>query len=435
MRVYPVTNISTPNVRQANNLPKSGYAPSFTEASRLTRLIYTRIHSEFLRDNKLSNKLWSTFVDMVFKNGDTNGFLNYVNRRSVLKPLFPSEKAGYIHSSSKPNVASSEFPLERAKLTSEKSGLSVTVDKSGHIQISNPELGGNLCVERADLDKIKGMDETGKDIIADGVRGFDPHPQDDWVKTPMGTGWPTSPDTRAKEGVAALSFDKSKQAVLLDTPQSVGQGYLTHPRAFTILDEKNNSIIFAFQQENRNPNVDFGAWSVLPFKFREGKKTLTIFPIEARTAQRFKDAHGADMQELHASGQWSIDESNKFLTVDASKTSPKSEYMDPDADWSIIATEGDEHVCILRSCYKDSTAEKQFKVYSGSHDNGGMDYIENEFIAPRVPNGQKSTLVYRADFVSLNQLGLPKLTAENMKEVLQRAAKLVEEKIDKIRKS
>lgn len=433
MQVYPVMNISTPRIRQTNNLTKSESQPSFTRNSSLTRLIYSRFDTAFLRDNKRCNNLWSSFVDMVFKNGDTNFFLNYVNNKSVLKPLFPATGAGKVQNLSRANIDASEFPLESATLRSVMGNLAVTVDKSGHIQIKNPDLGGNLFVERTDLDKVKGMDEVGKDIIANGVRGFDPHSQDDWHKTPMGTGWPTSPDTRAKEGVAKLSFDKSKRAIIMDTPETVGEGYETHPRAFTILDDKNNSVVFAFQQENHSHQADFGAWSVLPFKFRPGKKTLTIFPIEERTVQRFENKLGDDMKELHASGQWDIDASKRFLTVDASKPCPKSEYMDPDADWSIIATEGDEHICLLRSCYKDSTPEKQFKVYSGDQDNGGMHYIENEFIGPRVPKGKKSTLVYRADFVSLNELGLPKLTKDNMSDVLKEAAAMVQERIDKIK--
>lgn len=100
----------------------------------------------------------------------------------------------------------------------------------------------------------------------------------------------------------------------------------------------------------------------------------------------------------------------------------------------ILGSEGDDTVCLVRSCFKDNTDSKQFKAFSGSEAGGGTKYIELEFIAPKVKKNSKSTLIYRLDFVFLSQMGLPALTKENMDTVLRQAVSDVNNRMDVIRK-
>lgn len=385
--------------------------------------------------NQYRNKIWSQKFDLAFTTGDVSHFLNYVNAKSRLKPLFlPTSTSDIRQQSSLEDKTNKDFPVTSLSLTalSKPNDIKITAGKSGHIQIRNQAL-GELFVEKPDLNNVN-MDEINKDIISGGARGFDPFDQKDWQKV-LGREWPTAEDTRDKNGVAKLSFDKSGKGILIDTPSSVGQAYKTRPRAMALLDSEHNSVILAFQQENNNPDIDFGAWSILPFKIREGKKTLAVFPIEKRTANKYNNSSNTETEEIRESEQWNIDKSNKFFIIDASKPSDKSEHIDPDADWCMFATEGDDTVCLVRSCYKDSTEEKQFKAFSGKEENGGTRYIELEFIAPKVKTGKKSTIVYRMDFIPLKKMGLPELTEQNLNETMEKAANVINDEVDRMRKT
>jgi len=184
-----------------------------------------------------------------------------------------------------------------------------------------------------------------------------------------------------------------------------------------------------FQQENQNPSINFAAWSILPFKIRENKKTIAIFPADKKTIQKYQDKKNEALQEIRQSSQWNIDD-NKFFVVDVSKPSEKTEYIDPYVDWSVFASQDDDTICLVRSCYKDSTDSKQFKVFSGKENSGGTKYVELEFIAPKISQNQKSTLVYRIDFIPLKKLGINSLDENNIDTSIKKIGEIIEQKID-----
>lgn len=380
------------------------------------------------QNNQEKNKIWTQKFDEVFESEDGNAFLKFVNEKTRLKPLFSPTLITYtskIEISHDPN--NKKFPTKEITLgTKTKPGNTIIVaDRTGHIQIDHSRL-GHLFIDTAELESTTKMSTVDKSIIAKGLRGFDPFDQDDWPKA-IGRKWPTAENTRDVNGVAKLSIDKSKKAVLLDTYPEIASSYGTKPRAIAVLDGKNDSVIVAFQQENQNPNIDFAAWSILPFKIKEGKKTLAIFPADPKSTEAYKDEQNDVFRKIRKSTQWNID--NKFFTVNLSNPSEQTEYIDPYADWCVFATQDDDTICLLRSCYKDDTGGKQFKVFSGEKDLGGTKYAEVEFIAPKVPKNQKSTLVYRIDFIPLKKLGIESLTAENMDEEMKKIGERIETRI------
>lgn len=399
-------------------------------------------------DNQDKNRIWTKKFDEAFENNDTEEFLNFINQRTKLKPIFthtsnsdlttilnPKHILSPILASSVESTAMQSkiskdptniaFPISNIALIT--NNISITANKTGHIQINNSSL-GNLFVERSAFENDNNMQVSDKDIIADGARGFDPFDQDDWTKV-IGRKWPTAENTRDPNGVALLSLDKSHKAVLLNTDDSITSSYGTKPRAIAILDKENNSVILAFQQENQNADIDFAAWSILPFKIREGKKTIAIFPADKKTIKNYKNLKNNELHEIRQSSQWDIDE-NKFFVVDVSKPSAKTEYTDPYADWCLFATQGEDTACLVRSCYKDHTDNQQFKVFSGQEDLGGTKYFELEFIAPKVKKNQKSTLVYRIEFISLKKLGFDTLNEENMDSQIKEIGKTIENKMN-----
>lgn len=211
-----------------------------------------------------------------------------------------------------------------------------------------------------------------------------------------------------------------------------------HPKGLVL--NEGNSVIFAFQQDVLNPDIRFGAWSVLPFRVKEGKKAFAVFSVQDEIAKRFGDLDAKEFDEACESGKWSIfGDKRKFFMVDASKASnKKSDFMGKGTDWSMFATEGDDHIWVIRSSFNENDIDKIFKIYSEGEKGGGKNYVELEAIAPRVGKGQKSTLIYRLDRVSLKDLGLSKtpkrLTRANMKEVLQQAAYFIENNMVNLRK-
>jgi hypothetical protein len=409
------------------NSPKNNLSAKNLDYTTTTRNFPVMFKGyNYISQNQNLNEFWTRQVDDVFKNKDASAFLDHINTASNLKPLFRNVMdKKTIEKSTENNDCGGIFAVDALNLTTGQNGIKVKASKSSHLQVINEQT-GKLFVEKSDLDGTK-LDSTGKSIIAGGVRWLDPFDQADW-QTVLGRQWPPADETRAKDGVANLSFDKSGKGILLETPDSVGQSYKTHPRALTILDSGNNSVIFAFQQENNNSEIDFGAWSIFPFKIKEGKETRVVFPVEKGTADKYLSKHN-DFSEINESGQWHLDESKRFFTVNTSKPSPKSEHIGSDTNWCLFATEGDSHISLVRSVYKENTGEKQFKIYSGDESGGGTKYAELEFIAPKVKAKNKSTLVCRLDFIPLEKLGITELTKENIDEAVKQTAEFLNKDI------
>lgn len=374
--------------------------PAFGTNLRPARMVAnSAVMTRIVGNNSHRNTFWSNVFDMIFARQSVRAFLRRLNN-TRLQPLFRPRR---------------------------RDSLKVSPNDFAHLQIESDSM-GPLFVDRRTLADA-GFDETGQDIIADGIRGYDPHDQADWDPI-MGRQWPPADDTRVKGRVA--KFIHKDNAVFVDPYPGVGATYKTRPRAFSIVDRENNSVIVAFQQENLNPDFSLAAWMVAPFRIPAGKRAMAVFPVSKRTANRFNDLSNPSLQDLRDAGQCALDRSKRFMMVDASKPSGTSAHMDSDADWAIFATEGDR-ICLMRSAYKDPSSETQFKFYSGSQNNGGPQYIELEFMAPKVPYGQKSTAFCRMDFISLRDLGLPSLTKGNMDWVLQQASAIIEGKISRLR--
>lgn len=425
-------NLNPVKIQNQNSSLKCPQKSAIIYKDRLPCLLFRGNYMIELNNNQDRNKIWTKKFDTAFETKDSREFLKFVNEKTKLTPLFePTIEDDIIQTNLLNNFENPDFPVQKATLTAiaKPNNITVTADKSGHIQISN-SYSGNLFITREELDKEKNIDAISKDIIADGARGFDPFDQDDWGKA-IGQKWPTAENTRAPQGVAKLSIDKNnKKAIFLDTNDSITSSYGTKPRAITILDSENDSVILAFQQENQNPDINFAAWSILPFKIREGKKTLTIFPADKKIVKTFKNKNDETFQKIRENAQMNIND-NKFFIMDVSKPSNKTEYIDPYADWCVFATQDDDTICLVRSCYKDNTDNKQFKIFSGNEDLGGTKYTELEFIAPKVPKGQKSTLVYRIDFIPLKKLNIESLTAENMDKNIKKIGEILEQKINR----
>lgn len=380
-------------------------------------------------DNQDGNKILTEKFDAAFENNAAEEFLKFINNKNRLKPIFnKTSHDNIIQSEIKEDSKNKIFPIQNISIKS--NNISITATKMGHIQIHTSSL-GNLFIEKNELEKMSSMQDSDKNTIAGGARGFDPFDQKDWPKV-IGRKWPTAENTRDPKGVAKLSLSNDKKAILLDTDESITSSYGTKPRAMVITDIENDSVVLAFQQENKNPDIDFAAWSILPFKIKDDKKTIAIFPVDKKTIQNCKDPENDEFKRFRRSDQWEID-ANNFLLIEVSKPSAKTEYIDTYTDWCLFLAQGEDTACLVRSCYKDNTENKQFKLFSGQEDRGGTKYFEMEFIAPKVKKGEKSTLVYRIESFSLKKLGFEACDDKFFNSQIKKIGKFIENKIEHIR--
>lgn len=377
-------------------------------------------------NNEQRNKFWTKKFDKAFRLQDISILLQFINKRTRLRPFF-DDFYNYTFTETSVELGDNEqFPINKAKIISDI--ITLEAQKNAHIQVHHSAL-GNLFIEKERLAESIKLTPEDKDIISGGVRGFDPFDQADWVKI-VKNNWITAPETREPSGVCTLSFDKKKRAIFLDTPPSIIKAYGTKPRAISILDSENNSIIFAFQQENFNKEFDFAAWSVLPFEVVADKKTLCIFKTEKNQIKQYQNAN--KFESMRTNPKWKVD-GDRFFIIDISKSETKTEYLDPYVDWCAFVREDSDAVILLRSCYGDKTENNQFRIFSAKKYYGGSRYIEAEFIAPKVGAGEKSTLIYRLDFISLNDLEMKAFDKNTIDDKIVELGDIIDKRISKIK--
>ncbi|MEW5820491.1 MAG: hypothetical protein AB1782_09905 [Cyanobacteriota bacterium] len=388
--------------------------------------------------NSLTNLRLNFEINNAFNLNDASRFLHYVN--STLESLSDNSCKAW-----KSNIinSSDSIKINAINTKDHSSTNKITVDKNAHVQITNSQQ-GNLFITRDELEQKCQMKDDNKLIIGDGVRFLDPADQNNWGKLPISREWP--PDENSIKGLVNLSADKSNQAIMFDTKSTtVGDGYNVKNRGLIAIDPTDSSVIIAVQTQNNNDNTRLAPWAVAPFKVPDGKKALAVFPTELPFIKKYEDAVKAKSTDteitsrevkdvvLYGQDQWQIDKNNRFMFLDPSKEGGMVGALDSEANWSLFAVEGSDKVYVMRSIYRNSH-DDQFKAFSLS---GNAKYVEQELTAPRVPKGQKSSLVLKIDQVPLSSLpgiSFDKFDKDNFKQQTTDVAIAVRNKITDIRR-
>ena len=363
--------------------------------------MYSKSLSLSFNGNSTINKNLSAKLNDAFKNNDASEFIKYANKH------FPSIKKDSPIITEQ-NSDNAEFPVSLVQLNNRKPSLNnkISVNRDGHIQIT--ENGTNLFITKEELQE-SGMDAENAHIIGNGLRGFDPYNQEDWVKTNVGALWPPAKDTRDLKGVAKPFVDKKNKAILFTSPNSVGEGYGVNPRGLAAINT-DSSVIVAYQQTNNNPDIDFAAWSIAPFKVPERKRAFVIFP-------RFKED---DISNIKNDPQWKI--KDNLILLDNSKEGKMNGFESKKADWAIFAVEGSGNAYLMRSIYKDKNSkDTKFKAFCIGGKN--PKYVELEFMAPKVKKGEKSTIVYKIEPIFLSNYNLEHFSANKIEDESLKIAK------------
>lgn len=426
MKIANDSRFNTINQIQNNKkkIPVCATSASYTLKSSLQVHYYTPLNLTFgsRGNNSQTNEILSNKFDDVFNSKNAEGFLDYVNE--VLLPLHENTNQTKIPISIESSDSSMRLLAGANSIISE-----VEVSKDGHIQIKVGDK--NLFVGEED-----GFDP----VVKKGARGKDPFPQDAWNNTKIGREWPPAASTSNPDGIDLLSCSKSN-AIMLNTLPFVGEEYGVNPRGFVALNKMGSSAIIAFQQANFNPDINFAAWSIMPFKIPEDKKSLLIVPFEGLSMKKYDDTNPESANYKKYAGikdvenqQWNVDKETNMLIIDPAKKGSFTGLLDDSANWCIFATEGSDKICVVRSIYR-KTHPDQFKAFSLGGEEKATKYVELEFIAPKVKKGQKSTIAYKIDFVPLESLGLKPFTSEGFQEQVKIAAVELRKRIAKIRRS
>lgn len=389
----------------------------------------------FLGTNNLTTNIRLTReFNNAFESSDASKFLAYIN--DTLKSLSKSSDEHYTCEVNSSNVDGA-FTIS-AKSNDQSNDI--TVDKNAHVQINNSDL-GNIFITKEELENKCGMQDDSKVIIGDGVRFLDPADQFNWPKMPIGREWPTADSSIGN--LLYLSTDKCNQAIIFDSKDTpVGDAYNTKPRGIIAVDPKDSSVIVAVQQKNNNDSVKIAPWAIAPFKVPEGKKALTVFPVETPFVSKYEaagklkpEAMDKSVKDVVLNGkdQWQLDKQNNFMFIDPSKEANMAGALDSQANWSLFAVEGSDKVLVMRSIYRNSH-DDQFKAFSLS---GNAKYIEQELTAPRVGKGKQSTLAFKIDLVPLSSLkGIEfnSFSSEGFKDQVTSVATAIKETITEIRR-
>lgn len=348
-----------------------------------------------ISDIEINQKL-SEIVNNSFISLNTQEIVEFIN--NILPELDIAKEYKFLFN--KDNISktldekNAKFPV--SSIEAKNKTTDIKVFKDGHIQIA--EKAQDLFISREDLKEL-GMDDEASFIIGNGIRGLDPYDQKNWTKTSVGTEWPTSLDTRDPIGVVNLFVDKDDRSIMFTSSKNVGQNYCTNPRGMVIPDK--NSVIIIFQQENNNPDIAFAAWSIMPFKVPEKKKAVAFFSYNEKE----------NYECLKNSPQYKRKED--FIILDSSEKGGMAEHISKNTDTVLFAVEGLSDAYLMRSIYKEKESiNDKFKIFS----LGGSDckYIELEFIAPQIQRGEKSTLAYKIEPISLSALGIEPFSFENI---------------------
>jgi hypothetical protein len=410
-------------------------------SARPSDLSRARVSPLFFLGNKSTNKTLSQRFDKAFQQKDADEFLRYINETLLSLQDSPLAK-DKLAISMEGNLKYPDHAIVRSGQTS------VNVLKNGHIQINNQK-SGPLFISNTELKEF--MDEQNAALIGDGIRGLDPADQYSWEKMPdIKTQWP--PDMNTTLGPIQLKADKSGQAIMFDAPDSVGKAYKTKPRGLISVDPADDSVIVAFQQTNNNPDFKLGSWTIAPFKVPAGKRVVAAFPVEQPFIDKYKEAQqlvsgeiksptesqkANDLQYLIGQEQWNLDKDQKVMLLNPEKPGNMNGMWDNVSNWTVYAVEGSDQAVVMRSIYRN-THPDQLKAFILG---GDAKYTELELTSPRVKKGEKSTLIYKIDFVPLkdifagNEQKFDKFTAENMNEQVTVVTGLLKDKITDIRRS
>jgi hypothetical protein len=220
-------------------------------------------------------------------------------------------------------------------------------------------------------------------IVGRGIRGLDPTSQSNWKATPLQREWPPSP----QQDITA-HIDPN-QVLYFETP--FNPDYEVKTSGMVGLMPHESSVLWAYEQDNQNAEKNWGAWTIAPFDVPQGKRVLNAYPV----SPAFPNTYAKDLRQ---NKQWQYIESKGVVMV---HPEIQGGFLDPFNDstnWTLHAIEGNSYAIVLRTVYKEPFVDKAKSCMV----EGAATYIENEFMGPKVPKGQKSIIACRLDVLPLS---------------------------------
>jgi galactokinase len=245
--------------------------------------------------------------------------------------------------------------------------------------------------------------------VARGSRGESPWPESQWPEIgAVRQGEQNWPHPNAAFGPYRLELVteiKTKPAILLSVPTINGgsciNAYGVIPRGLFMMPSS-STILMALQHENHSSmSLSWSPWFVLGFAVPKAG-TLT----NPSTILAFPDVEAPDPIQDKITKVWNyVDiEGVKIALINphAKTLNEPFKKLYKNVNWSIIAFKGSDSIILTRSILRH---DEQFFPFL----EHGRHFIEVEHTGPKVPPGQKSTVLVQHDLVPIRTLTQGKL--------------------------
>jgi hypothetical protein len=371
--------------------PSAYYAPAQQEDSYLlgkqtkTQPLIITTHKDMNQATVIDssvgnyNRLLSTAFNRATETGNFQPFLKLI--QAQLPALSPSSNPLQTQSIQYRRLLNRDLQLSSSR--NAVFPMSVRVNPKGMIQVYIK--GKPLFISSRRLAERQET-KNNSTIVGDGIRGLDPASQKDWVNTPLQREWPPSP----QQNVTHYT-DIANNTLYFKAPYN--PDYQVNASGMVALLPNESSVIWAYEQQNRNPEKTWGAWTIAPLDVPEGRRVVNVYPASPQFESKYAKALGSEKQ-------WQYQREKGVVIVHPERAGSFLDPFDDTTNWTLHAVEGNDYAVVLRTVYKEDFADKAKSCIV----EGRATYIENEFMAPKVKAGESSVVVCRMDFLPLSQV-------------------------------
>lgn len=359
------------------------------------------------------NRQLNIYFEQVFERNDLDTLVNFANEQMPV--LFPGSNLNTIQAELTPDPTSPNLPSQ-ASLQSGPVQLAVSREFGIRLYFRGKQITTDR--ENIPMDYPWFLPDPGdpEDIagyavrhVARGSRGESPWPENVWPQIGgVRQGEQNWPHQEAAFGPYQLELLESEnnKAILLSLPPNA-QG-VTQPNAYGVIPRgiftmaEQDSIILALQHDNKSQHgFSWAPWFVLGFAMpREGtlKNPSTILA--------FPDSESSDPITERMVKVWNYAEIGgqkiALINPQAKTLNEPFKKMYKNTNWSLVAIKGSDTVYLIRSILRH---KEQFFPFL----EHGRYFIEVEHTGPQVPPFEKSTVIVKQDFLSVEKLSQGKL--------------------------
>lgn len=398
-----------------------GMTPFFYETGACKGVRELKTENEAQTSQKILNERLNQCFETAYTTGDLQAWLDFANERmpSIVEISLPNaslEEEERVTAYCNPENPTPQQSIER--ITLQKGVVQLSVDQEMSIRLYYKEQEVTTQPKNipqdypwfqndpADVEDIAGY---ATKHVGRGSRGESPWPESQWPQ--IGgvlqgeQNWPHRDAAFGPYRLQLLDRAAHQKAILLSRPIEIAQqpdAYGVIPRGIFMV-APDMSVIMALQHQNRSPEgLGWSPWFVLGFAMPpQGtlKNPSVIFA--------FPDSDPLATLQKRMTKVWNYTEiaGQKIVLINphAKTLNEPFKKLYADVNWTVIATQGADHIILTRSILRH---EEQFFPFL----EHGRHFIEVEHTGPRAQPGETSTVIIKHEFVPVSALSEGKIT-------------------------